>query len=243
MAKLNQVIAIEKGVKNQSNVEITAAYHDIQKPALFAGIARSYEPKDEDGEKLPPENQKVQKKSRDLLNFTADTMTKYWDITATKDVNNCHATADVVVDGQTLIAKAPVTFLLFLEKQLGDLTTMVRKLPVLDPGETWKLDPAQNAYATEPTQTVRTKKIPKSFVAVAATKEHPAQAQVFHEDVTAGYWRTVKFSGAMPQKEVDALLDRIGKVQRAVKFAREEANGIDVKDVHVGKPVFAYLLG
>lgn len=241
--RLCQVIAIEKGIKNECNVAITAAYHEIQKSALFAGIARVYEPKDEEGEKLPPEHQKVQKRAEDLLQFTADTMTKYWDITLTKDTANTLAKADVVVDGKTILTAAPVPFLLFLEKQLGDLATMVKKLPVLDPGESWKADATQNAHATETASTIKTKKIPRAFVKAEATKEHPAQVDTFTEDVLVGTWKTIRYSGALPQKRVTDVLERVGRLQAAVKFAREEANMLQVQEQHVGKDVFAYLLG
>ncbi|NOK58124.1 MAG: hypothetical protein GFH25_541186n388 [Chloroflexi bacterium AL-N10] len=55
MARLNQIIAIEKGVKSRSFQELTEAHHSLQKPTLIAGIARTYRPKDEEGEQLPPE--------------------------------------------------------------------------------------------------------------------------------------------------------------------------------------------
>jgi|SRR5580692_1368501 hypothetical protein len=243
MPKLNQIIAVEKGIKNESNVAITAAYHEIQKTEPFSGISRTYSPLDEEGEKFPPEHKKVQKRGGEILKFTADTMTKYWDVTLTKDAANTTAKGDIVVDGKTIATDIPVTFMLFLEKQLGDLATMVKKLPVLDPGESWKLDPTQDCYATEPNETAKTKKIPKSFVAVEATKEHPAQATVFQEDVLVGKWKTVKYSGALPAKHIAELLERIGKVQAAVKFAREEANSIAVSERHVGKKVFDFILG
>ena len=243
MPRLSQVIAIEKSVKNQSNNEITAAYHELQKAALFTGIARSYTPRDEEGEKLPAENQKVQRKAADLLKFTGDTMSKYWDMTLTKDSANCSATADVVVDGVTICTKAPVTFLLFLEKQLIDLATMVKKLPVLDQGETWHLDSASDVYATDAVQTVKTKKVPKAFIKVPATKEHPAQVDAYTEDVVAGTWSTIKFSGALPQSKVTEVLEKIHKLQAAVKMAREEANTCQAEQRSVGANVFGYLLG
>lgn len=242
MPKLNQIIAVEKGVKNECNVQITAAYHEIQKSALFSGIARTYEPKDEEGERFPAEHQRVQSRSADLLAFTGNLMTKYWDITLTKDAANTVAKADVTVDGKVVLKDAPVTFLLFIEKQLGDLATMVRKLPVLDQGETWKHEAATNAYATDPSMSVKTKKIPRAFVKAPATVQHPAQVDTFTEDVVVGQWKTIKYSGAMPQSRAAEVLERIGKLQAAVKFAREEANTITVTDRHVGKDVFAYLL-
>ena len=66
MTKLNQIIAIEKGVKSKSYPELTEAHHDVQKPALLTGITRTYQPKDEDGEQLPPESTRVQVKAEDV---------------------------------------------------------------------------------------------------------------------------------------------------------------------------------
>jgi hypothetical protein len=51
----------------------------------------------------------------------------------------------------------------------------------------------------------------------------------------------VKFSGALPAKRVSELLERVEKLQNAVKFAREEANGTQAVDRKVGDKVFGYL--
>jgi hypothetical protein len=61
--------------------------------------------------------------------------------------------------------------------------------------------------------------------------------------VTVGYWRTVKFSGALPAKRVNELLEKVEKVQQAVKFAREEANGVEVTDATAGEKVLGYIFG
>jgi hypothetical protein len=243
MTKLNQIIAIEKSVKSRSFQELTEAHQALQKPALLSGIARNYRPKDEEGEQLPPESTKVQVKADDIIRKTVASLTRLLDVTATKDAANCVAKADVVVDGKVLLPKVPVANLLFLEKQLVDLNTFIRKLPVLDAAESWVFDPSADCWATEPMQTVRTKKIPRNHVKAEATEKHPAQVEVYYEDVTVGTWRTVKFSGALPAKRVNELLERVEKLQQAVKFAREEANNAEVTDVKVGDAFFGYLFG
>ena len=241
MARLNQIIAIEKGVKSRSFQELTEAHHSLQKPTLLAGIARTYRPKDEEGEQLPPESTKVQIKADDVIRKTVAILTRLFDVTATKDWGNCVAKADVVVDGNKLLEQVPVSYLLFLEKQLVDLHTFVRKLPTLDASETWTFDASADCWATEPVQTVRTKKIPRNHVKAEATDKHPAQVEVYYEDVTVGYWRTVKFSGALPAQRINELIERVEKLQQAVKFAREEANNAEVEDQKVGEAVFQYL--
>ena len=241
MARLNQIIAVEKGVKSRSFQELTDAHHALQKPALLTGIARTYRPKDDEGEQLPPESTKVQIKAEEIIQQTAAILTRLFDVTATKDWTNGSARADVVVDGQPLLTQVPVTYLLFLEKQLVDLHTFIKKLPTLDAAETWNFDASADCWATEPVQTVKTKKIPRNHVKAEATDKHAAQVEVFYEDVVVGYWRTVKFSGALPAKRVSELLDRVEKLQQAVKFAREEANNAEAIDQKVGDKVFQFL--
>lgn len=104
--------------------------------------------------------------------------------------------------------------------------------------------PSTDAWKTEPVRTLRTKKVPRNHVKAEATEKHPAQVEVYYEDVPIGYWTTVKFSGgALPARRVNELLDRVEKLQQAVKFAREEANGAEVTDQRVGDAVFGYLFG
>ncbi len=243
MTRLNQIVAVEKGVKSRSFQELTEAHHMLQKPTLLSGISRTYRAKDEEGELLPPKSTKVQIKAEEIMRQTADILTRLFDVTATKDWSNGSAHADVVVDGKILLEQVPITYLLFLEKQLVDLHTFVKKLPILDASETWIFNSSADCWATEAVQTVRTKKIPRNHVKAEATEKHPAQVEVYYEDVTVGYWRTVKFSGALPAKRVNELLERVERLQQAVKYAREEANNLEIEEQKVGEKVFQYLFG
>jgi hypothetical protein len=242
MARLNQIIAIEKSIKSQSVQELTEAQKMLQKGALFSGISRTYRPKDEEGEQLPPDSKKVEVKAEEILRKTATALTKLFDITATKDWTNCRALADVVVDGQTLLSQVPVSYLLFLEKQLVDLQAFIKKLPILEASETWTFDASSDCWATEPIQTLKTFKTPRNHVKAEATEHHPAQVEVYYEDVTIGYWRTVKFSGSLPARRINELLEKLDKLSAAVKFAREEANNTDVEEQRIGDRIFNYLL-
>lgn len=239
--KLNQVIAIEKGTKSRSLQELTEAHHSLQKPALLSGISRTYRPRDEEGEQLPPESTRVQLRAEEIIRQTAEVLTKLFDVVATKDWANCKAKADVVVEGQTLLKDVPATYLLFLEKQLVDLHTFIKKLPILDASETWAYDASADCWATEPVQTMRTKKIPRNHVKAEATEKHPAQVEVYYEDVSVGTWRTIKFSGSLPARRVHDLLARVERLQEAVKFAREEANNLEVEEQKLGEKIFQYL--
>lgn len=241
MPKLNQIIAIEKGIKNSAEKRVNRIQKSFARPELLLGISRNYQPKDDDGEMLPPESKLVQVRVQQGLSEVAEALTELFDITATKDWANQAAKADVSVDGRVLLTGVPVSYLLFMEKQLGELLAMVRALPTLDPGEKWGYDPNTDCYSTEVVRTTRTKKVPRNHVKAEATEHHPAQVEVYYEDVVVGHWNTVKFSGALPANRVTEIIKRIEKLQRAVKFAREEANAAEVNQQKVNDVVFDYL--
>jgi hypothetical protein len=242
MTKLNQIIAVEKGVKSKAFQEFGDLHHGVQKAPLLSGLTRTYQPKDEDGEQLPPESTRVQLTTDRALEAVAGTLTRLFDVTATKDWANCVAKADVTVDGVALLKDVPVSYLLFLEKQLTDLHTFMVKLPVLDPAESWTFDKSSDTWKTEPVKTIKTKKVPRNHVKAEATDKHPAQVEVYYEDIPIGYWTTVKFSGALPLTRVKQLVARVAALTEAVKFAREAANQTAVTDQHIGEVVFGYLL-
>lgn len=241
MTQLNQIIAIESGVKSKATQLTTELHRLSQKEALLTGIARRYEPKDEEGDRLPPESTRVQVTVVDLLGKLGEGLTRLFDVELTKEVANQHAYGQIVI-GDTE-HDVPVTYLLFLEKQLVDIYTFVNKLPTLDPASLWHLDSNTGVYATEPVQTVRTKKVPKNWVRAEATERHPAQVDIYHEDVIVGTWTKIDFSGAIPATFKADLLNRVETLQRAVKFAREKANTATVVDQNIGNQLFAYLFG
>lgn len=243
MTKLNQVIAVEKGIKSKANTEISELYKAVQKPTLFDGFNKAYRPIKDDEEKFPPQSQRVQFNATEVLRQAANALSELFDVTAQKDFANCIAAADVVVDGVTLVSKAPATYLLFLEKQLTDLHTFVDKMPTLDPAEEWALDTNTGNYRSQPSSTVRTKKIQKPIVLYPATEQHPAQTQLITEDETVGHWEQIKYSGAISDPRRKELLARILKLHKAVKFAREEANTAQVSAFDIGSKVFSWLLG
>jgi hypothetical protein len=241
MPKLNQIIAIQAGKKTQAKETLTNAYQQVKKPELLNGLVRTYQPRDDGGEPQPDERKAVQVKVSEVIRKVSDDLTEMFDVVATQDWANCQAKADVVVDGRKLVEGAPVTHLLFLEKQLVDLRTFVESLPVLDTAEDWEYREEADSYVSKAWRSNRTKKVPKNHVKYEATKEHPAQVEMYMEDVWVGTWTTTKFSGAVPASAKNAMLDRVRKLLDAVKAAREEANGVDVKPKKLGAAVLAYV--
>jgi hypothetical protein len=243
MAKLNQTIALEADSKKRASAAVSQAASSLGKQPLLNGLSRTYQPLHEDGEQLPPESSRVQVNAADVLSAMQAELVRLFDLTATKDYANCLAKADVVVDGTTLVSQAPATFLLFLEKQLAELETFIRRLPTLDQGEKWIRDEALGTWATPPVETLRTKKLPRNHVKAEATKEHPAQVDVYYEDVAVGRWSLVRYSSAFPVPRVEELLGRVRTLQEAVKTAREEANMLTVEQQKVGEAILHHLFG
>ncbi len=241
MPKLNQVLAVEKGVKTRVYAQVTDLHKATQKSVLMNGFEKNYQRKSEDGENYPKESQKVQFTHTEVTEQIAEALVELFDIIATKDFANCKVKADVEVDGEVIIKDAPATYLLFLEKQLSDLQTFFQKMVELDSSSDWSLDPSTDLYKTEPAQTHRTKKVQRPIVLYNATEEHPAQTQLITEDVVVGHWTTVKTSGAIPKPKKKAILARIDKLSNAVKYAREQANSAEVEKHKVGKDILGYL--
>ena len=242
MPKLNQVIAAEKDVKSDTLKQTAAIYHSVQKTDPLRGISRTYQPlRDDPSEQLPSETTRVQTRVSESIGQFEQAMSNLFDLVATKDWANTEARADIMVDGKALLTGVPATYLLFLEKQLIEIRTFLEALPVLDPSESWHYDPNTDSYATEPSKTMKTKKEPRNWVKAEATEKPPAQVEMFYEDVNVGTWTTIKYSGAIPQKEKTELLERLAGLRQAVKFAREEANGLEVKQQQLAKPIFDYL--
>jgi hypothetical protein len=239
--QLSQIVAIAGGVKTRTEQALTRVYHQIQKPAPFTGITRTYRPRDEQGEELPPESTLVQVRVDDLINEVSAAMSRMLDVVATQDWANTQARADIIVDGIVLLDNVPVTYLMWLEKQIIQMRTFVGRLPVLDVSEEWRFDEDAKAWATEASEVTKTRKTPCNHIVAPATDKHPQQTQVYYDDLVIGYWRTIRYSGAVPARRVFDLAARVETLLDAVRFAREQANMTPVTDVEVGETIMRYL--
>lgn len=242
MSRLSAVLAVEDLRKADAERNLTATHHMFMKPDLLTGLTRTYTPF-EDGEehKRPPQSTGVQVSVEQALPAMLAALIEHWDVVATKDYGNTVATADVKIGDTVLIPAAPVSYLLWLEKQLVNMATFVQRLPVLDPAEEWHLDENSGVYRTAPVGTLSTKKVPRNHVKAAATDKHPAQVELYHEDTNVGRWDTTKLSGAVPAVRRNELLARVRQLQAAVKTARDTANATIVEDRKVGKDVLGWL--
>lgn len=243
MAKLNQILAIEKGIKSDAYSAMSDLHKINQKADAFSGFSRTYQSLNDAGDKLPAESKKVQYIATDVMKQARKLHTALLNIIARKDWTNTEARADVVVDGVVILKDVPVPYLLFLEKQTSDLHDLVDKMPVLDTAEDWALNPNTGLSQAPDVKTHRTKKVERPIVLYDATVEHPAQTKVISEDVIEGYWTAIKVSGALQRPAKMEMLERIEKLQQAVKIAREAANMQDeLQSPDVGTAIYDYVM-
>lgn len=245
---LHQLLAVKKSRYPRNYGRISDVHQICQKADQFSGMSRVYSPLKEDGEMFPPEAKRIQQTlrgtigdSKGVLDEAQELYAENWQDQLSLDRTNQTAKANVVVGGTPILENVPVSFLLFLEKQLQDVKTFFEKLPVLDPNEEWTRDAAKDCWVTRPTPTQKTKKVPKTLVKAEATDKHPAQVEVFHEDVTIGTWNLTKFSSAISAAEKREMLRRVTTLLTAVKIAREQANSISVESGLDARSLVDYL--
>lgn len=242
MAKrLNTFVATLAAIKTRTYAYLTEQHKILQKDALFQGLSKTYRPKFEGGDTFPPENHRVAHRAADMLKEVRTKWIEYMDAALTVDKGNQIAVADVEVDGVVLLKAVPVSTLLYLEKQLKDAATFLAKLPTLSPDETWEFSQNQGLYATPVSSQHRTKKTTKFITVAVATEHHPAQVKEVSEDEVVGFWDVVKYSAALPATQVATWVERVQKLQRAVKTAREDANTVEVSSASMGDVIFSYI--
>ena len=233
--KLNQALAIRKGENASRQAAVEKAYHLLQKSDAMEGLEKVYSPINDEGEVLPRESKRLQLHAEDILDSVQTAFIQLMNANAVVEFGNLEATANIVLGDKVLIAGCPVTYMLFLEKTLKDLETIINKIPVLDPAETWTYDGNVGAYVTAPKQTTSTKKVQVAVVVVPATDKHPAQVSMTNEDKTQGHWNRTLFSGAVSSTRKAELNENVQALMTAVKIAREEANSIEVEKQDIAK--------
>ncbi|ROT33547.1 hypothetical protein EF879_00880 [Micromonospora sp. HM5-17] len=237
------MIGLEKGVKAAADAALSKAHHDAQKPDLFVGLVRTYEPLEEDGYVLPSESKKVAAKVPQMVTDVRAALERLFDLTLTKDTANTGAKADIKVGDAVLARDVPVTTLLWLEKQLASLRGLIAKLPVTDVADDWTWDPDNGVFRSATVKTMRTRKSEDFIVVVPPTDKHPAHVEKVTKDVPEGIWSTTKLSGAISPTQRDRWLAQVTAVIEAVKTAREQANMVEVVDRKMGRAILDFVFG
>lgn len=236
--KLHQLVAISQGSKKAVQVSLTKALHDLKKAELFSGFEKTYQPKEEPEagksvEVFPPGSKKVQGNVDVTISTATSVLAKHIDRIVQQDEANTHAKGTLTLHGQKF--SVPVVTLIFLEKQLIDLFTIVTAIPTLDPAENWNFSEKTDLFETAISQTNKTKKTEEPLILYPHTDNHPAQTQMITKDVVQGIWNNKKLSSAWPIARKNKVLAHIVDLKEQVIAARELANEFDVRNITIGE--------
>lgn len=237
--KLHQAIALGEGNKTRYFEALKTLDKTIRSRIPFEGLSRTYEPlEDNDTERMPAESKRVHSRVEDLVAEMEGRFVDLFDNTATHEWGNTQAAANVELNGMVLIEKAPVTYLLFLEKKMVEWRGVIEAMPTLSPEEEWHYDVGSRLYKSTPVQKARTRKEKKVLLKVAPTEHHPGQAETYDADVRVGTWTEFKLSGCLTEERKKELLGRCEQLLKAVKVAREAANDIRAEEKKVAEAIF-----
>lgn len=244
---LAQVIAVERRLRQQDNdkgKEIRTSLSETR----VSGMLTEYKPDVEDESTLPASERGtikydiVQARVEDGLQLARKYSELAIDAVATKDLANCSALADIVVEGTVLVPSAPVSHLLWLENYLQEWRKFLAELPVISPTKAWTLE--DGLYKAAPEIVPRTSKRPVPLVLHPGTDKHPPQVTTYQEDVKIGRVIRTAHSGAIQESRKRELLERCDKLIMAVRDATARANQTPVTEIEgEGAKLLGYILG
>lgn len=246
MAKLHELLAVESDLAGTYARILTETRANFTKLRdRYLGQTQRVELFDTDAPEEADIHKELDDTVQNKLDYTAEHVIRYLDAVLQKETTNQGATADIVVDGVTIASNIPATFLLGLEAKLKRIRDdMYATIPTLQPGIKWELDEDigggvyKKVHADEK---FRTRKVRKNHVLAAATKEHPAQVEVYTEDVQVARIVTDTWSGMISPAQKSAKIKRVDKLIRAVKKARQQANTTEVVKTTIGEEIFNYI--
>lgn len=183
------------------------------------------------------------------LAYIEKDIARWWDAFLQKEATNQEARAELVLDDVVLGGPFPAAFFLGLEKELKELRRVYEEIPTLQPGIKWEYD--DSVVATDgskgiyrnmnPDKKLKTRQVIKHDVIVPPTDNHPAQVEKWTEQMPVGEFTQENFSGVISSSRKSELLGRISKLIEATKRARMRANDTPIRDIKIGKTLFAYI--
>jgi len=246
---LHELLAVEQGLSETANRITKETIKTLStKQSIFAGMNKAHTIFAEDQQHLvqATEYKEVQSTADEQINFLNTEIARYWDVTLQKEEANQRANADIIIDGTTLATNVPSIVLLGLEKKLTSLLAVYNALPTLDAATAWESDPSaskdgifRTKYPEERQHNVTELKY---IIAAPATERHPAQVKEQSITDVIGKYVITTFSGAITSYDKAARLEKLTKLIRAVKKARQRANNTEVNtDLTIGATMLKYI--
>lgn len=242
MGKLHELLAVEGDLKGKANRVLTETLNTFKnKGGHFDSLHRVFKPDQEDQLIQPEETKPMTETVRSKLDYTTLALSSFIDAILQKETTNTLARADFILPNGTVVAKdVPATVLLALENKLAEYKTIYEAIPTLDPSEEWTWDAQEGSWKTE-TAKVRSKKTLRNHIVSPATDKHPANVQVFSEDVRIGLVQETKHSSKFTPAAKSEVLGRIDIMVQSAKKARQRANNTEVSVGAIGGRIFGFV--
>jgi len=244
MGKLHEILAVEGDLAGTSKkIQDETIVTFTKKPDHFQETSTSVTYfADSDQNLNTTESKAMVTTVFDKLKYAAVPVSKYLDAYYIKEKTNQEAVADVVLGGNVVFTAVPATVLLGMETKLKELRKVYESAPTLQPGPHWEKDSSRSAgtyRARDPEKRFVTKKTIRPIVLVQPTKEHPAQVEKIMEDLPVAAKTVDNWSGMLSPLDKSKLLDNLDKLIRAIKAARQRANGTEAVEANgFGAKVF-----
>jgi hypothetical protein len=243
---LGQVIAVERTLRQRDNDMGSQIKKELAKEPNTLGQVKTYTPDDDNApqaDRLPTQYVEVQHRVDDDLRLAVQYAVPAIDVAATKDRTNTRADADVILDGEVLIPKVPISHLLWLEHYLAEWRGFLAALPVLTATRSWTYDEGARVHRARPEITARNLKDTVPLVLHEGNERHAPQVTTKNKETHVGTYETTVLSGAIPESRKRQLIDRCNLLEVAVKDAVARANRTPVTEVHEGQTIMEYILG
>jgi hypothetical protein len=238
-------VTLELHTRRNANNVSSKAHEALTTAQAVFGERAEYTPATVGGEQLPPQRTEVRVHAQSAVTDSVKAWETLVSALATTCFGNCEpqARADVV-DPETqriIVAQAPVSFLLSLEKTLTEIANFVSSIPMLPTSTRWRRGAEDGMWETDPVEELHVSVEPQSKVTSEATPEHPAQVYVWDVEVVQGTWATTRYSSAYPPEDIREILNRIERLRIAITKAKHDANLAEVPKLSVGKDVMQFL--
>lgn len=244
--KQHQLLAILPSLQGSAKqVESETVKTFRERHGHFLGLFKTYTPHDEEGDKQPNDgNPHVVTTVGEKVDYFAKVWGQHINAMLQVEATNQEATGDIAI-GDTVIGDVPATFLIQLDKKLNVLRAVLGSMPTLDPQRAWKdaPDKGEGISTCEPITSYSYKKVRKNHELAPATEHHPAQVEMFIDDVQVGQWLTQHWSGMIAPAVKAGILSRLDTLQQAVKKALSQANDTQHSTRTIARDLFSFVLG
>jgi hypothetical protein len=251
MTKLHELLAVEKSKISATHKLYEETLSKFKKEQFFSGHLKRLNMLIDS-----PENVAIERAAKDdkALPTTVPETLKYFldfwanseDVTYAKNQTNQAANADLLLDGEVLVANVPVDELLGLEVRLENLRRLMNEMPTLDAAKTWaKTNSGRFGewVALTDEVTSKTEKVMTPVVLYEATDKHPAQIERVTVDKVVGSFTRTSFSGAATSKQKATVIELLDKLLYEAKQARQRANCVEASKEKICHVLTDLLMG